>query len=169
MPHPWKHDETVYADISPCGRYRYYLLVHWAPGKMLVVVGLNPSVACVENDDATVRKCINWARRNGYCGLLMLNAYSFRATDPKEMMAADDPFGEQTVEALVKLCGNNRVVAAWGGGAKHRDRANALIVGFRNSGIELECWGVNKDSSPIHPCYARLGELTRWRPEGLPR
>lgn len=162
----WKSDETVTAEISECGNYRNWLLVRWDETHALAaVVGLNPSKADTKRDDPTCRKCVNWARRNNYGGLLMLNAYPFRATKPRDMMAAADPFGKQSTTALVKLVSNGDVavvIAAWGGGAKHLGRGEAVKNAICEAGYDLHCFGINKDGSPLHPCYVSLGEVKLW-------
>lgn len=163
MPRPWRANEAVTVRMSPCEQFRYSLEVSWGHGTgWLVVVGLNPSKADATRDDNTVRKCINFGMRNGYAGLLMLNCYAFRATKPRDMMAAVDPFGEQTPAALTALCNIGTVVAAWGGGAKHLDRGEDMAREFKRAGIPLWCWGINKDGTPAHPCYLSLGPLRRW-------
>ncbi len=163
MPKPWKPDEIVDVDISPCELYRYLLSVRWSQGKTLAVVGLNPSTADKKLDDKTVRVCIKWARGRNYGGLVMLNAYAFRDTKPKKMMDAEDPFGEQTPEKLVELCGNHFVIAAWGGGAKHLGRGAAVAAAFAKAGVQLECWGINEvDDSPKHPSRIPLGDTEPW-------
>ena len=46
------------AIFSDCGRYRYLLKRCWTEGPISVFIGLNPSTADADSDDATVRKCI---------------------------------------------------------------------------------------------------------------
>lgn len=58
------------ADISPCGAYRYTLWRRWGDGRVLTVIGLNPSTADATQDDPTIRRCIGFARREGCAGLV---------------------------------------------------------------------------------------------------
>jgi hypothetical protein len=165
-PKLWKSDETVKIDPSPCTPstvYRYSLQVTWKEGPIVVVIGLNPSIADDQKDDKTIRQCIDWARANGYSGLLMLNAYAVREMSPEKMMAADDPFGTQTPEKLVELCGSNFVVAAWGTNAKCRGRGAAVAAAFERAGAQLQCWGINKtDDSPKHPGRIGISKTEPW-------
>lgn len=63
--------------------YRWKLWRRWDPDKPeLAVIGLNPSTADETNDDATVRRCLGFARDWGYGRLLMLNLFPYRAKSP---------------------------------------------------------------------------------------
>jgi hypothetical protein len=52
--------------LSDCGTYRYELWRRWAEGPHVLFVMLNPSTADAVTDDATIRKCIGYAKRWGY-------------------------------------------------------------------------------------------------------
>lgn len=156
--------------FSPCRTYRYSLRITWdAARKPQLFIGLNPSTADEENDDPTVRRCIDYAHRWGAGGLVMANACAYRATDPKAMLAFDgDQIGpKNTIEYLQRLaseCAGNPV-AAWG---KHADKvpffgASGGTSGKRPSTTRgdflkrfmgpLDCLRLNKDGSPCHPLY----------------
>src|SRR4051812_29172166 len=76
------------AELSPCRRYRYELWRKWDEGEVCCFIGLNPSTADETTDDATIRKCRKYAKRWGFAGMLMLNVFAFRATNPADMKAA---------------------------------------------------------------------------------
>jgi len=165
----WHSDEHVTAVFSDCGKYRYWLRVEFEAGLQplekgpLAIVGLNPSKADLKRDDQTVRKGCNWAKRQGYDSLLMLNAFPFRATLPGDMKRAADPFGGQMpFELFLLMQGCTRVVA-WGHDGSYKQRAQEIIHVAKTLEVELWCFGINKDGSPLHPCYARLpNELIRY-------
>ena len=46
---------------------------------------LNPSTADEKTDDLTTRRCINFAKKWGYGGLMIGNIYPFRAKRPKDL------------------------------------------------------------------------------------
>ena len=74
------------AVISRCEKYRYKLTRTWHEdkGKVLFVM-LNPSTANhIENDLTTIR-CINFAEKWGYGGIMIGNIYPFRAKRPKDL------------------------------------------------------------------------------------
>ena len=71
--------------------HRYLLWRVWESSKPLLVwVLLNPSTATHEVLDPTVRRCIGWAKRGDFGGVVILNAYAYRATEPKDMLASAD-------------------------------------------------------------------------------
>ena len=46
---------------------------------------LNPSTACGVTDDLTTTRCINFAKKWGYGGIMIGNIYPFRAKRPKDL------------------------------------------------------------------------------------
>ena len=74
------------AVISDCNRYRYKLTRTWDEdkGKVLFIM-LNPSTADEKTDDLTTRRCINFAKKWGYGGIMIGNIYPFRAKRPKDL------------------------------------------------------------------------------------
>ena len=74
------------ATISRCEKYRYKLTRTWDEdkGKVLFVM-LNTSTANhIENDLTTIR-CIIFAEKWGYGGIMIGNIYPFRAKRPKDL------------------------------------------------------------------------------------
>lgn len=152
---------------SECERYRNALLIQWdATRKPKCFVGLNPSTATELEDDPTIRRCIDYARRWDRGGLLMLNASAFRATDPRVMLAFDgDQIGpENTIaflEHMIVEFETGPPVAAWGANAKKivippgGNRADELRVLM---GV-MDCLGFNRDGTPVHPLYQRADLL----------
>lgn len=94
------------AEFSPCRVWRYALWRRWDFGSrcnMVAFVGLNPSTADESLDDATIRRCINFAKSWGYDGMYMLNAYAFRATDPRDMKAFHEPIGKDNDCTIARI------------------------------------------------------------------
>lgn len=142
------------AEISKCGKYRYVLTRTWDENlPPLIVIGLNPSTADADKDDATIRKLLGFARRLGRGGLVMLNLFAFRSTDPRALVSAPDPVGPRNLETLWSYCAGKEVVAAWGAFPFSRGQAVGISTGFRRLGTTLVCFGANNDGSPKHPLY----------------
>ncbi|MCX7173809.1 MAG: DUF1643 domain-containing protein [Proteobacteria bacterium] len=137
--------------FSPCRTYRYTLWREWIGGERFAMfVGLNPSTADETNDDPTIRRCINFAKMWGYEALCMTNAFAFRTTDPRDMMAAEDPVGPDNDRHLVELArAAGIVVAAWGNHGTHRGR-DAQVLALLP---DLHCLQLTADGHPGHPLY----------------
>jgi hypothetical protein len=109
------------AIISDCSTYRYELHREWdkKKGKVLFIM-LNPSTADSNEDDLTTIRCMNFAKRWGYGGLMIGNIYPFRAKRPKDLRAWKI-FGERYsvyktnvahVQDMMSQC--DLTVCAWG-------------------------------------------------------
>ena len=74
------------AIISDCGKYRYELHRTWDEdkGKVLFIM-LNPSTADGIHADLTTTRCINFAKKWEYGGIMIGNIYPFRAKRPKDL------------------------------------------------------------------------------------
>lgn len=154
------------ATFSEDRAYRYSLSRIWDPaGAVAVFVGLNPSTADETEDDPTIRRCIGFARDWGAGGLVMLNAFAFRATDPLDMKAAAEPIGARNDEELYKWAFSARwVVACWGVHGRHLARGFAVRHLLRSAaGDNLKVLGLTKDGHPKHPLYlAKTTRLEAW-------
>ena len=111
------------ANISDCGKYRYELHREWDKDKKKVLfIMLNPSTADHVEDDLTTRRCIKYAERWGYGGIMIGNIYAFRAKRPKDLKKwLNDPAipldrGYRTnrvhVEEMAQQA--DMIVCAWG-------------------------------------------------------
>lgn len=142
------------AEISPCGRYRYWLRRRWGDGPLLGWVMLNPSTADAVDDDATIRRCIGFAKRERFDGIIVRNLFALRASDPRQLMFDEDPIGPRNTYHLSKCVGESMTVAAWGA-----DRAVKLAVPslrtVRAAAESLVCLGVTKGGAPKHPLRLR--------------
>ena len=82
------------AEFSPDRVYRYSLWRFWSKnGGYAAFISLNPSTADEHEDDPTIRRCIRYAKDWGYSGLIMLNLFAYRSTNPKRLYTIDDPIG----------------------------------------------------------------------------
>ena len=74
------------AVISRCEKYRYKLTRTWDEDKKKVLfIMLNPSTANHVQNDLTTIRCINFAEKWGYGGIMIGNIYPFRAKRPKHL------------------------------------------------------------------------------------
>lgn len=156
------------AVISRCGNYRYELTRAWGPGAMVEFIMLNPSTADATANDPTIRRCMSFARLWGYDGILVRNLYAYRATDPKELTRAKDPFGPDN-DRYLGVSDAARTIAAWGANpaaqfwwhsAGNNGRPRVIR---RRSG--LYCLGLTAAGHPRHPLYVPArATATPWSP-----
>lgn len=148
------------ATISPCGTYRYFLGRVWDDKlPVMIFVMLNPSTADAKFDDPTIRRCISFAKRDGFGGIAVINLYAFRTSSPKELYAfrgdRQGPENSGYWAAVLDLHTKNKIVCAWGA----HERAGTMGQGFtraaRNRDVPLYCLGVTSGGSPRHPLYVK--------------
>lgn len=146
------------AAFSPCERYRYALNRRWREGLPVAVwVMLNPSTADHEQLDPTIRRCVGFSKSWGCSGLIVVNAYALRSTDPKGLWREGDPVGPHNDLVLRKMAAHAadgaKVIAAWGANIKP-DREREVYDLLRAHG-PVYCLGTTKAGHPKHPLYLR--------------
>ena len=141
--------------------HRYTLRREWnAQGKgILNFIMLNPSTADDVFDDATIRRCVGFAKRWGFSCLVVTNLFAYRATDPNELkrLALSDPLlavGDDN-DRILRMQAHiaDAIVCAWGnhGDLLHRDLDVCRML--RN--YELLCIRRTLDANPAHPVRER--------------
>ncbi len=145
------------AVISECGTYRYQLEREWnkAWKKRALFIMLNPSTADAEKDDPTIRRCINFANREGCTQLSVVNLFAYRSTDPKWLWGAPDPVGpENDAHIHHEILGADLVIAAWGAnGLAGAAFPRVLRVQEYAGSKPVLCLGMTKEGAPRHPLY----------------
>lgn len=151
------------------GEYRYSLSRQWDAGAPYrVYVMLNPSTADAYADDPTIRRCISFAQRDGFGGIMVLNLFAYRATDPRELGRALDPVGPENDDRLRRVFETQLqlglpVVAAWGAGAP---AARVAAVKALVPGLQWHHLGLTKGGHPKHPLYlAGATAVEEWATE----
>ncbi len=144
------------AEFSDDRKYRYALWRTWAEGKGVVAfVGLNPSTADEVDNDPTIRRCINYAKTWRFGGIVMLNLFAFRATDPGELKWAGDPFGPMNdywLEHYYDIA--DLTVCAWGNDGSFRGRDQAFLRMLYKAEIwEVNVLKITGSGQPGHPLY----------------
>lgn len=144
--------------ISDCGAYRYWLTRKWGPGHDMRFIMLNPSVADADIDDPTIRRCMSFAKREGYGGIIVCNLFALRSTDPSALAGGEDPVGPDNgkwIQELVDKCHLLPTVAAWGAHPFATDRAEAVKAMFAKVAGPLWCLGKTQAGHPRHPLYVK--------------
>lgn len=144
------------AVLSPCELYRYTLTRRWAEGPTMLFVMLNPSTADASQDDPTIRRCRAFAHREGCGALEVVNLFSYRATNPKDLSSTAHPLnGPESNAAIVRAVTRaSIVVAAWGAWTPEsppRRQGDVLAM----VGRPVLALGVTSNGQPRHPLYVR--------------
>lgn len=141
------------ASFSPDRAYRYTLWRQWGDSKFVAFIGLNPSTADETLDDPTIRRCLGFAKAWGFGGLLMLNIFALRSTDPRQLLKVEDPIGPENNDRLQRgVTVSELVVAAWGVHGVVGNRGRDVIELLADQ-TTLMCLGRTKDGYPKHPLY----------------
>lgn len=118
----------------------------------------NPSDADEEREDATVRKCIGFAKRWGFSSLIVTNLIPFVSSDPWKVPAwsgLDLKNAETIIESALK---SDACIAAWGSQPKAVERLVAIeehIYHFQqNVSVPVFCIGTTSRGRPLHPSRA---------------
>ena len=81
---------------------------------------LNPSTADADNNDLTTIRCINFAKKWGYGGIMIGNIHPFRAKRPKDLRkwldeAADFYAAHENIKHVKGMAQEaDMIVCAWG-------------------------------------------------------
>jgi len=143
--------------------HRYTLRRSWMGDRGVVnFIMLNPSTADDVFDDATIRRCIGFAKRWGFEGISVTNLFAYRATNPQDLIALlsasggwrlavgeDNAYHIDREAKAAKL-----IVCAWGDNCdalpeyacnRNQDVANMLRA------YDLYCIRLTKRGNPAHP------------------
>ncbi len=159
------------ADIDT-SLYRYLLWRIWRPGgRYLVALMLNPSTATHLDDDNTIDRMTTRAFRLGYDGLIVVNAFAWRDTLPKDMRQATDPVGPANDLAIdLAMDESALVICGWGANGDHLGRAPALAARLEARGVQLNCLGTITSGHPEHPLYLSFSRKPQpWSTSSLRR
>lgn len=152
-------DASRSAILSPCGRYRYTLERVWHEGLSSVVfIMLNPSTADHEVDDPTIRRCVDFAKRWGYGGIIVVNLFAVRSKDPQALYAADDPVGPDNHTHVKNVLDRAyfqkaAVVCAWGVHGVYMDQDRTMLGWIEAEGLKPMALDLTKAGHPKHPLY----------------
>lgn len=150
--------------ISDDKLYRYVLTRRWGYGAHATFVMLNPSTADGRTDDPTIRRCIGYARSWGLHGLVVLNLYAYRATDPRALSRVSDPIGPDNDEWIQRYLytaarHDMPLVFAWG---HHADEVRAMEVRAMDMSVERAmAFGLTSNRQPMHPLFLPMAARPR--------
>lgn len=149
------------ASFSEDRQFRYDLTRIWMPkGRIVTFCMLNPSTADETKNDPTIERCQHRAMAMGFGGLVVVNIFPLRATDPKELKKHADPRGEKSpggqknFERVLQWAKESHLfIAGWGQHGKLWSQGPGTLSGLKNNNINIHALKMNKDGSPAHPLY----------------
>jgi hypothetical protein len=127
---------------------------------------LNPSTADDVFDDATIRRCVGFAKRWGFSGIVVTNLFAYRATQPKDLKTLlqisggwHQAVGHDNTAHLEREAKNARaIVCAWGDNCEslpeyssHRDLDVIAMLRL----YDLFCIRRTLKGNPAHPVRER--------------
>jgi hypothetical protein len=146
------------AKFSECCNYRYQLWRIWDESLPLAMcIGLNPSTANADDDDATIIHLTHMLKRLGYGGFYMTNLFAIISSDPKVLLTCDDPIRENDFYLMETKQWCKDVIACWGAFKQAKDRIKVVLPKFP----EALCFGRTKAGAPVHPLAMMYAGTTK--------
>lgn len=172
---PLKPGVVGAAYVSDDEKHRIWLSRIWGPGARYVCfVGANPSTADDQVDDPTLLRDQGYAQAWGYDGLFKVNVFSYRATDPRELVTRSGAWKENlqhpdqmdTVRKVALRCG--MVVLCYGQlHLKLRGAAEEIIRRLEEDRVRLFALKLTQEGFPSHELYLKK-DLKPFMVEALP-
>jgi hypothetical protein len=128
---------------------------------LVVWVMLNPSKADEVDPDPTITKCRKFAEAWGYGGIVVVNLFALRSTNPARLTRHEDPVGPENDKWILYNAANQTqmnaglVVLAWGTKGLFKSRHLKVIRMLRERGITTHCLKKTKEGHPQHPLYVK--------------
>ncbi len=166
------------AVIDATGRYRYALHRQWHEARriphgsvlgfdksVVLWIMLNPSTADATQDDPTIRRCVGFSQAWGFDGLVVVNLFAVRATNPKALRLREDFYQsehaaligpENDATILREAERAPLIIAAWGNHGALYSRAEEVceLIGTE----KVRHLGLTKMLQPRHPLYVRANQ-----------
>jgi hypothetical protein len=110
----------------------------------------------------TLERCISRSRAAGHTGLVIVNVFAFRDTNPRDLRTARDSVGPANDEVLrVITTAGAQTVAAWGGQGRLNGRSGQVGPLLATP----MCLGITQGGEPRHPLYVAADtQLVPWVP-----
>ncbi len=162
------------AALSEDGLFRYTLTRWWGEkhfsepdcGLWMPIGMLNPSTADSFIDDPTIRRCVSFAAGLGYNGLLVVNLYAYRTSDPSDLADQPDAIGprnDDMIRSVLRAARGHtlgqasiedlKFYCAWGVATGHVHRHRKVLGMAIDTGFRPFAFRRTKAGWPAHPLY----------------
>lgn len=158
--------------FSPDRRYRYRLCVTTgaSDGPAVNVLMLNPSIADEQVNDPTIERICRRAFIHGILGrkydrLIVTNLFALVSTDPKGLMAVDNPAGnpENNQQIVAAARESELTICGWGEHGARYKRAGEVLDILARLQIVTYAFELNASGHPKHPLYVSYKhDAKRW-------
>ena len=155
----WTENERVKVIFSneKNSKYRYLLECNWNDElDKVTFIMINPSVADFEICDPTLNRCVRFSKSWGFGGMKIVNLFALVSTDPRELLAHENPVGEENDHYILEAIKNSsQIILSWGesyGSLNNR----AAVVKDLLSNYQLYCIKKTKNGRhPRHPLFLK--------------
>lgn len=148
--------------ISKDWKHRYDIWEIWDYEKdFILFIGLNPATRF---SGGLVTRCKNLAKDWKYGGVHIVNLFSYRTTNPKELFKQKyltNEVNDNRIKELIKEAG--LIVACWGNLGKFKNRDLEVIAMINSENKEIYSLGLTQLGYPCHAAYVKRGvKLILW-------
>jgi hypothetical protein len=120
---------------------------------------LNPSTADETENDATIERCMRRAKMMNCGGLMVVNAFAYRSTNPDALYDVTDPIGPENdgyIRRAAEVSGV--VICGWGKHGSLHLRNHSVVDLIEKARALPLALRINKDGSPGHPLYIKYDQ-----------
>lgn len=137
-------------------RHRFTLGRQWEEKRKIVsFCMLNPSTADAFRLDPTVTRCFGFATLWGAGGLIIVNLFSLRSPNPKDLRLSCEhglTLNDDAIDNAVSV--SDIFIVGWGNHGKYLSRAEIVLQRLRDRGAEVFRLGcLTRKGEPRHPLY----------------
>lgn len=139
------------AEFSECRNFRYKLWRIWDEAlPKAMCIGLNPSTANENKNDATITHLTKALKKLGYGGFYMTNLFAFISSNPQDLLTTADLQKDNEIKlAEVRLLCKD-VIICWGAFKQATKRIEQVLPRYPDA----LCFGKNLDGTPEHPMFS---------------
>jgi hypothetical protein len=143
---------TDRASYSDDGIYRWWFERRWGDGPLLCWVGLNPGTGDTDGRPRrTLGRVEALARSLRLDGVLVVNLFAYRTTDPAALRGASVDIIGSGNDDVIQWATDGAAVTLAGWGAQGRLHGRGRHVAGML--IAPVCLGVTKRGEPLHPLF----------------
>lgn len=154
----WSGGKNVTVMFDSTEEHRYRLSVIWDVTKSsCLFIMLNPSTADALQSDNTLNRCIGFAERDGFGSLEVVNLYSYRTKDVKELWESGQlhkPENDIRVREAIRTA--DKIIVAWGNDGARSGKYRSVLNWIHEAEETPYCLGKTASGMPKHPLFLSM-------------